>query len=87
MPLRRRVNLEDRLRDVHTDWGNRVPAWLLRIVGALNGAHFFGTRAGGGDVHSINNGHQRTPLVTQPSSRQGLLLCSKIGDAIKLNTR
>jgi hypothetical protein len=36
------VNLKNRLGDVETNRRNRLHGKLLRIVGALNGAHIFG---------------------------------------------
>jgi hypothetical protein len=54
------VHLEDRLRDVETDRRDRLHDWLLRIVGALTAPLPWHSRAGGGAVHSIKNGHRGT---------------------------
>jgi hypothetical protein len=37
------MNLENRLGDVETNRRNRLHSQLLRIVGAFNSAHIFGT--------------------------------------------
>src|SRR6516162_5598346 len=50
------MHLKDRLGDIETDCRNRLHRWLLRIMGASNGAPYpWHSRAGGGAVHSITS--------------------------------
>ena len=42
-PLIYAMHLKDRLGDIETDCRNRLHRWLLRIMGASNGAHILGT--------------------------------------------
>jgi hypothetical protein len=55
------VNLENRIGDAETDRFDRLHV-QLRIVGVLEHPHLWRSRAGGGAIHSMMSGHERTLL-------------------------
>src|SRR6202521_141732 len=62
------MDLKNRLCDVETNCRDRLHAWLLRIRSPHRRPLPWHLRAGGGAVHSINNGHWS---ATPASGRAG----------------